>query len=139
MNRLFPNEGRGYRVKNPPFGRVFRRRGWSVLLGAGFFYLARTDAPRTHVQADMGAVSPDCPYRLQIRLGHLFCSVVGMTHLVAAEPAFPANITRTCHRSDPPCIKYFDVKSYKYHMHAVLARKKCHRANKVLDLFRRVI
>ena len=40
---------------------------------------------------------------LQIRFGQLLGLVVGMAYLVAAQPAFSANLTCACHGRNPPC------------------------------------
>ena len=55
------------------------------------------DAKRTHMHAHMAAVRTHYFDGLQIRFRHLFRSVVGMAHQVAAEPSFSANLTGTCH------------------------------------------
>ena len=62
-----------------------------------FFHFAGTDAPRTYVHAHMGPMRPDSLYRLQIRFGYPFRSIIGMAHLIAAELAFSTDLTRTGH------------------------------------------
>ena len=49
------------------------------------------------MHAHMGAVGAQRLDALQVRLGYLLGSVVRMAHLVAAERAFTANLTCTCH------------------------------------------
>src|SRR5512135_1116118 len=62
-----------------------------------FFYLTGTYAPRTHMHPHVRAMRAYRSYALDVRLRNLFCLVVGMTHLVPAEFAFPANFTCSSH------------------------------------------
>jgi hypothetical protein len=70
---------------------------WLARSLADLFYFAAPDAARAHVYADVGAASGDGLDLLKVRLGRFLCFIVGVTHLVAAESAFAADLTFSCH------------------------------------------
>jgi hypothetical protein len=68
-----------------------------VMVLAYFLDFAGPDAARAGMNPDMRTVRTDRPDRLQIRFRYFLGFVVRVTDLVAAEFAFPADLTRTRH------------------------------------------
>lgn len=68
---------------------------WTDL--ADLLDLAGTDAAGADVHPNVTAVRAQCLDALKVRLGYFLGPVVRMAHLVAAERAFTANLTLTCH------------------------------------------
>ncbi len=78
---------------------------------ADLLYFAGPDAARANMHADMGAMVADGLHPLQVRFRYLFVLFVGMTHLVALERAFTADLTGPCHDDNPPKHKNNCLKS----------------------------
>jgi hypothetical protein len=64
---------------------------------ADLFHFTRTYAASTYMHAYMGTVRSHRLDKLYVRLGYLFRLVIRMAHLIAAEFAFSADLTCTCH------------------------------------------
>lgn len=94
-------DGQGDKEKKIPAEQKTGMMKIGELWLADFFYFTRPDASGANMQSYMGPMGTYCLYVLQIRLGHFLCSIVCMTHLIATQLTFSANLTRTCH-SDPP-------------------------------------
>ena len=85
------------------------------------------------MHAHMGTFGTHCPDRLQIRLGKLLRSVIGMAHLVSAEFALTTNSTGTGHGKILHWMYFFKA-GVPYHKNINHARGKCLVDNKTLDI-----
>jgi hypothetical protein len=68
------------------------------------------------MHADMGAVRSHCLDALDVRFGYLLRFVVGVAHLIAAELAFAADFTCSCHESPPRTIEIMMVETGAYNI-----------------------